>query len=155
VLKLIEEQGKLNDDILKALKSAKTLTEVEDIYRPYKQKKRTRATMALERGLKPLAAIISGGEFKGDVNSEAVKFIIEEKDVSSIEDAINGALDIIAEEISDEAKYRKWIRELVFKEGKIQSTGESDEHTPFEMYYEYGEEISKIPPHRILAINRG
>lgn len=155
VLRLIDEQGKLNDDIVKALEASKTLTEVEDIYRPYKQKKRTRATMALERGLKPLADIISSGEFNADLNSEALKFIDEEKGVNSKEDAINGALDIIAEEISDEAKYRKWIRELVFKEGKIQSTGESDEHTPFEMYYDYSEEVAKIPPHRILAINRG
>lgn len=155
VLRLIDEQGKLNDDIVKALEASKTLTEVEDIYRPYKQKKRTRATMALERGLKPLADIISSGEFNADLNSEALKFIDEEKGVNSKEDTINGALDIIAEEISDEAKYRKWIRELVFKEGKIQSTGESDEHTPFEMYYDYSEEVAKIPPHRILAINRG
>ena len=95
------------------MEASKTLTEVEDIYRPYKQKKRTRATMALERGLKPFADIISIGEFNADLNSEALKFIDEEKKVLiSKEDAINGALDIIAEVISDEARYRKWIREL-------------------------------------------
>lgn len=155
VLRLIEEQGKLNDDIMKALEVATTLTEVEDIYRPYKQKKRTRATIALEKGLKPLANIITSGKFHGNIDSEGLKFINEEKGVNSSEDAINGALDIIAEEISDEAKYRKWIRALLFKEGKIESKGESEENTPYEMYYEYSEEISKIPPHRILAINRG
>lgn len=155
VLRLIEEQGKLNDDIMKALEVATTLTEVEDIYRPYKQKKRTRATIALEKGLNPLANIITSGKFHGNIDSEGLKFINEEKGVNSSEDAINGALDIIAEEISDEAKYRKWIRALLFKEGKIESKGESEENTPYEMYYEYSEEISKIPPHRILAINRG
>ena len=139
VLRLIDEQGKLTDEIQKSLEKAMTLTEVEDIYRPYKQKKRTRATIALEKGLKPLADIILSGEFKGDIKAEASKYINEEKKVNSDEEAINGALDIIAEHISDEAKYRKWIRNLVFKEGKIESKGESEENTPFEMYYEYSE----------------
>ena len=155
VLRLIEEQGKLTEEIQKALEKAITLTEVEDIYRPYKQKKRTRATIALEKGLKPLAEILLSGDFRGDIKEEAKKYINEEKGVSSEDDALNGALDIVAETISDEAKYRKWIRSLVFREGKIETKGESEEHTPFEMYYEYSEEVSKIPPHRILAINRG
>ena len=155
VLRLIDEQGKLNDDIVKALEKADTLTEVEDIYRPYKQKKRTRATIALEKGLKPLADLILEGNFKGNLNEEASKYINEEKKVLTEEEAINGALDIVAEVISDEAAFRKWIREFVMREGKIESKGSSEEATPFEMYYEYSEDVNKIPAHRILAINRG
>ena len=155
VLRLIDEQGKLNDDIVKALEKADTLTEVEDIYRPYKQKKRTRATIALEKGLKPLADLILEGNFKGNLNEEASKYINEENKVLTEEEAINGALDIVAEVISDEAAFRKWIREFVMREGKIESKGSSEEPTPFEMYYEYSEDVNKIPAHRILAINRG
>lgn len=155
VLKSIDEQGKLTEEIVKALEVSETLTEVEDIYRPFKQKKRTRAIIALEKGLKPLAEIILEGNFKGDVEEEASKYIDEEKKVLSSEDAINGALDIIAEMISDEASYRKWIRELTVREGKLETKGSSEESTPYEMYYEYSEDVSKIPPHRILAINRG
>ena len=155
VLRLIDEQGKLNDDIVKDLEKADTLTEVEDIYRPYKQKKRTRATIALEKGLKPLANLILEGTFKGDIKEEASKYIDEEKKVLTVDEAINGALDIVAEVISDDAGFRKWIRELVMREGKIESKGSSEEPTPFEMYYEYSEDVNKIPAHRILAINRG
>ena len=155
VLRLIDEQGKLNDDIVKALEKADTLTEVEDIYRPYKQKKRTRATIALEKGLKPLANLILEGTFKGDIKEEASKYIDEEKKVLTVDEAINGALDIVAEVISDDAGFRKWIRDLVMREGKIESKGSSEEPTPFEMYYEYSEDVNKIPAHRILAINRG
>ena len=155
VLKSIDEQGKLTDEIVKALEVSETLTEVEDIYRPFKQKKRARATIALEKGLKPLAELILEGNFKGNIEDQASKYIDEEKKVLSSEDAINGALDIIAEIISDEASYRKWIRELTIREGKIETKGSSEESTPYEMYYEYSEDVSKIPPHRILAINRG
>lgn len=155
VLRLIEEQGKLTEEIRISLEKAITLTEVEDIYRPYKQKKRTRATVALEKGLKPLAEIIVNGKFKGNILEEAKKYINVDKGVNIPEDSIAGALDIIAENISDNAKYRKWIRELVLREGKIESKGSSEESTPYEMYYEYSEDVSKIPPHRILAINRG
>ena len=155
VLRLIDEQGKLNDDIVKDLEKADTLTEVEDIYRPYKQKKRTRATIALEKGLKPLADLILEGAFKGDIKEEATKYIDEEKKVLTSDEAINGALDIVAEIISDDAGFRKWIREFVVREGKIESKGSSEEPTPFEMYYEYSEDVNKIPAHRILAINRG
>lgn len=155
VSRLIEEQGKLTEEITKSLQKAMTLTEVEDIYRPYKQKKRTRATIALEKGLKPLAELILEGIFKGNILEEAKKFINEDKGVNNCEEALSGALDIVAETISDEAKYRKWIRKLVLKEGKIESKGSSEETTPYEMYYEYNEEVNKIPPHRILAINRG
>ncbi|MGL5648670.1 MAG: Tex family protein [Clostridium sp.] len=155
VIRLIEEQGKLNEELKKSIEKAETLTEVEDLYRPYKAKKRTRATIAKEKGLEPLAELIMSGNFKGDFNEEASKYINEEKAVTSIEDAIKGASDIIAEAISDEAKYRKWIRGITFREGKIETKGSSDERTPYEMYYEYSEDVFKIPPHRILAINRG
>ena len=155
VLKSIDEQGKLTEEIVKALEVSETLTEVEDIYRPFKQKKRTRATIALEKGLKPLADLILEGTFKGDIEEEASKYIDEEKKVTTVEDAINGALDIIAEFISDEASYRKWIRNITVREGKIETKGSSEESSPYEMYYEYSEDVSKIPPHRILAINRG
>ena len=155
VSRLIEEQGKLTEEIIISLQKAETLTEVEDIYRPYKPKKRTRATIAKERGLEPLSYIIDAGIFKGDINEEASKYIDEEKGVITSEEAINGALDIIAESISEEAKYRKYIRESIMREGFIESKGSSEESTPYEMYYDYREEVKKIPAHRILAINRG
>lgn len=155
VKRLIEEQGKLTEEIVNALSKAETLTEVEDIYRPYKAKKRTRATIAKEKGLEPLKDIIMNGKFSGDVGEEASKYINEEKKVETVDDAINGALDIIAEAVSEEAKFTKYIRELVMREGVIESKGSSDETTPYEMYYEYSEEVKKIPSHRILAINRG
>lgn len=155
VKRLIEEQGKLTEEIVNALSKAETLTEVEDIYRPYKAKKRTRATIAKEKGLEPLKDIIMNGKFSGDVREESSKYINEEKKVETVDDAINGALDIIAEAVSEEAKFRKYIRELVMREGVIESKGSSDETTPYEMYYEYSEEVKKIPSHRILAINRG
>ena len=155
VKRLIEEQEKYTEEIGIALEKATTLTEVEDIYRPYKPKKRTKSTIAQAKGLKPLAELIMDGKFKGNLNEEASKYISEEKGVKDSEGAIQGALDIIAEAISDEAKYRKYIRELVIKEGSIESKGGSEEPTPYEMYYEYSEAVNKIPPHRILAINRG
>lgn len=155
VIRLIDEQGKLTEELKGNIEKAQTLTEVEDLYRPYKAKKRTRAIIAQEKGLAPLGELILEGKFKGDVEEEAKKYISEEKGVETAEDAIKGALDIIAEKISDEAKYRKWIRDLVFREGVIETKGSSEERTPYEMYYEYSEQVFKIPPHRILAINRG
>ena len=155
VKRLIEEQGKLTEELAKSVDAAVTLTEVEDIYRPYKPKKRTRATIAVEKGLQPLAELIMEGSFKGDLNEEASKYINEENKVNSLDEAIAGALDIVAEVVSDEAKYRKYIRQLVVREGSIQSKGSSEEPTPYEMYYDYEEAVNKIPPHRILAINRG
>ncbi|WP_294154319.1 Tex family protein [uncultured Clostridium sp.] len=155
VKRLIEEQEKFTEEIGRALDRAQTLTEVEDIYRPYKPKKRTRATIAVAKGLSPLADLIKEGKFTGNIDEEASKYINEEKGVASSEEAISGAQDIIAESISDEAKYRKYIRNLVFREGKIESKGSSEQPTPYEMYYDYSEDVFKIPPHRILAINRG
>lgn len=155
VIRLIEEQGKLTEELKKKIENAMSLTEVEDLYRPYKQKKRTRATMAVERGLKPLADLILLGEFKGDLEKEASKYIDEEKEVKSIEDVLNGAMDIVSEIISDNADFRKWIRELIRREGLVITKGKSEETTPYEMYYDYSEAVRTLPSHRILAINRG
>lgn len=155
VLRIIEEQEKLTPELKLKIEKATTLTEVEDIYRPFKAKKRTRATMAVEKGLKPLAELILSGEFNGDILKEANKYINEEKDVKSEEEALQGAMDIISEIISDNADYRKWIRNFVQKDGIIQVKGSSEEQTPYEMYYDYKEPVRTIPPHRILAINRG
>lgn len=155
VIRLIDEQGNLTEEIKASLIKAETLTEIEDIYRPFKPKKRTRATIAVEKGLTPLAEAIFEGEFKGDIEALASEFINEEKGVNAIEDALNGAMDIISEKISDVAEYRKYIRTLVFNEGIIETKGGSEETTPYEMYYEYSEAVKSIPSHRILAINRG
>lgn len=155
VIRIIEEQGKLTEELKKSIEVCSTLTEIEDIYRPYKPKKRTRATVAQEKGLKPISDVIISGKFNGDINSYAEKFLDKEKEVESIEDALSGAMDIISEVISDEAKYRKWIRKFVHDTGVIETKGKSEEPTPYEMYYEYSEAVKSIPPHRILAINRG
>ncbi|MCX0384789.1 RNA-binding transcriptional accessory protein Tex [Clostridium perfringens] len=155
VLRIIEEQEKLTQELKLKIEKATTLTEVEDIYRPFKAKKRTRATMAIEKGLKPLAELILSGEFNGDIVEEANKYINEEKGVKNEEKALQGAMDIISEIISDNADYRKWIRNFVQKDGIIQVKGSSEEQTPYEMYYDYKEPVRTIPSHRILAINRG
>ena len=155
VLRIIEEQEKLTPELKLKIEKATTLTEVEDIYRPFKAKKRTRATMAIEKGLKPLAELILSGEFNVDILKEANKYINEEKGVKNEEEALQGAMDIISEIISDNADYRKWIRNFVQKDGIIQVKGSSEEQTPYEMYYDYKEPVRTIPSHRILAINRG
>ncbi|WP_297517983.1 Tex family protein [uncultured Clostridium sp.] len=155
VLRIIEEQEKLTPELKAKVEKAITLTEVEDLYRPFKQKKRTRAIMATERGLKPLAELILLGTFKGDLEVEASKYIDDEKGVKTFEDSLNGAMDIISETISDNAEYRKWIRRLLAIQGLLVTKGKSDETTAYEMYYEYSESVAKIPSHRILAINRG
>lgn len=155
VIRLIEEQDKMTDELRMSLVKAETLTEVEDIYRPYKPKKRTRATIAIEKGLVPLSEYILSGCKDKDLDAYASEFLDEEKGVSSIEEAFQGAMDIISEKISDNATFRKWIREYVISKGVIETKGESEERTPYEMYYDYKESIKLIPPHRILAINRG
>ncbi|MYL66076.1 S1 RNA-binding domain-containing protein [Bacillus hwajinpoensis] len=157
VIRLIQEQDKLTDELKKQLKDATKLQEIEDIYRPYKQKKRTKATVAKEKGLEPLAQwiLVDGNS---DPSQVANKYISEENEVLSVEDAIQGAQDIIAEWISDDADARKWIRAKTFQHGLLQTfvkSGEDDPKQIFEMYYSYQEGISKIVPHRILAINRG
>lgn len=155
VLKTIEEQGKLTEEIKLAVENSETLTEVEDIYRPFKPKKRTRAIIAEEKGLKPIAEVIFNGDFKGDIKEFAKEFINEEKGVNSEDEALQGAMDIISEMISDVAEYRKWIRSLLQREGLVETSGGSEEPTPYEMYYDYKEAVKSIPSHRILAINRG
>lgn len=155
VIKSIEEQGKLTDELKESINRAVILTEVEDLYRPYKQKKRTRAIIATEKGLKPLAETIFSGKLDENAELKAKEFVDEEKGVNSIEEALQGARDVMSEMISDEAEYRKWVRHYAKKEGIIETSGKSNEPTPYEMYYDYKESVSKIPPHRILAINRG
>ena len=156
VIKSIEEQGKMNEKIKNEIEMCITLSEVEDIYRPYKQKKRTRATIAKENGLEELANIIMKQDPKIDINNFAKKFVNKEKNIENIEDAINGALDIIAEDISDNAYYRKKIKKICYDEGKIFTKAvNKEEKTPFDMYYDFNENIKEIPSHRILAINRG
>ena len=153
VIKSIDNQEKLTEELQKQIEAALTLAEVEDIYRPYKQKKRTRATIAKEKGLEPLAKIIM--EQEKEIEKEAESFIDIEKKVETVEDAIQGALDIIAEEISDNAKYRKQIKRLCYYEGLIVTKAAKEEKSNYDMYYEFSEKINRIPSHRILAINRG
>lgn len=167
VVKSIEEQGKLTDEILQAVAVAQTLADVEDIYRPYKQKKKTRATVAKAKGLEPLAEIILEQKETTPIEEIAKKYInidsLSEEDkknkdkvVSTAEDAIQGALDIIAENISDNADYRKKIKKICYREGMLTTTAtKPDEKSNYEMYYDYSELVCRIPSHRILAINRG
>ena len=155
VIRIIGEQGKLSDDLQKAIVKCGTLTEIEDIYRPYKPKKRTRATIAAEKGLKPLADLIFGGGLAVGIEQKAAEFIDPSKEVNSAEDALDGAMDIISEMISDEADYRKWIRQYVKRNGTLECSGDSEDNTHYEMYYSYKEPVKNVPSHRILAINRG
>lgn len=157
VIRLIEEQGKLTDDLKKEILNADTLQRVEDLYRPYKKKRRTRATKAKEKGLEPLANIIIDEEIEeGSLEKIASPFIDIEKGVESTEEAYNGAMDIIAEIVSDNAKFRKIIRKIFFEKGILKSeVVDSKESTVYEMYYSYNEKVKTIPNHRILAINRG
>ena len=156
VLASIEEQGKLTDKLKKEISAAKTLIEVDDIYRPYRPKRRTRATIAKEKGLEPLSNIIWLQEIDKEVSDEAKKYINEEKEVLTIEDAITGAQDILAEVIADNADYRKYIRKITFLKGNIISKAKKgSEQSVYEMYYDYEEQVKNIVGHRILAINRG
>ena len=155
VIRLIEEQGKLTEELKNHIADATTVTEVEDLYRPYKQKKRTRATIAKEKGLEPLALTILEQSSNESLQTLSSKYINKEKEVLTAEDAIKGAMDIIAEIISDVAEYRKEIRKIIYKEGIIETKTTTDEKTVYEMYYDYRESVNKIPSHRILAINRG
>lgn len=158
VIASIEEQGKLTDELKEQIMAAQTMVLVEDLYRPYKQKRRTRATIAKEKGLEPLAEYIMKQDAESDILTEAAKYILEEegKEVKSAEDAAAGALDIIAEQISDVADYRTYIRDITFKEGKIVvAAKDAEAESVYENYYDYNEAIASIPGHRILAINRG
>ncbi|MFQ9821866.1 MAG: Tex family protein [Clostridia bacterium] len=167
IIKSIDEQGKLTDEILQAVAIAKTLSEAEDIYRPYKQKKKTRATVAKAKGLEPLAKIIIEQKEVKPIEEVAKEYVNidklsdedkknKDKVVANAEDAIQGALDIIAEDISDNAKYRKEIKRICYREGQVVTrASKPEEKSNYEMYYEYQEAIKFIPSHRILAINRG
>lgn len=156
VIRLIDEQEKLTDEILSDLMNAKTLTALEDIYRPFKQKKRTKATIAKEAGLEPLAEFLLACTSE-EVEAKAATFINEEKEILTVEDALNGALEIIAEKISDNAHYRKLLREYTIQKAMLVTSlkdEEKDEKHVYEMYYEYQELVKTIVPHRILAVNR-
>lgn len=153
-MKRIEELGKLTDELKTKILNADTLVELEDLYRPYKSKKQTRATKAREKGLEPLAEVILAQEVKESVKKIAEKYITDE--VKTPEDAIQGAKDIIAEIISDNSDFRKKIRQNTFYSGQIETKSKNkDVSTEYDIYYNYSESIKKIPPHRILAINRG
>ena len=156
VLSSIEEQGKLTEELKAQILAAETLVVVEDLYRPYRPKRRTRATIAKEKGLEPLSVLIMLQQTKEPLEVEAEKYISEEKEVKSAKEALSGAMDIIAESISDEADYRSWIRKQTMQKGKIISVAKDAEaESVYEMYYEFEEPIGKLAGHRILALNRG
>ena len=156
VLNSIDEQGKLTDEIAQAVAQAITLAEVEDIYRPYKQKRKTRASVAKEKGLEPLAELLFSFQLKGvELTDIAADYVNEEKGVNTPEEALQGASDIIAEWVSDSPDARKVLKDLINKRGLVKSVAKVEEDSVYGMYYDYTEPVSKIPSHRILAINRG
>lgn len=158
VIRIIEEQGKLTVELKSQIEKSIKLQEVEDLYRPYKQKRRTKATVAKEKGLEPFAEWLVTFPVNGSIDEKASEFLSDELEVHSIEEVINGAKDIIAEWVSDDADSRKWIRSETAKTGFVEATVkdmEKDEKKVYEMYYEYSEPISKVVPHRTLALNRG
>ena len=158
VLRIIEEQGKLTDDLAKKIKKAEKMQQVEDLYRPFKQKRRTKATIAKEKGLEPLATWLLSLPSGADINAEASKYLNSEEELNSTEDCLAGAHEIMAEMISDEPKYREWLREFVWQNG-VFSTKEKDksldETSVYEMYYDFNEPVKKMASHRVLAANRG
>ncbi|MBQ6569686.1 MAG: RNA-binding transcriptional accessory protein [Clostridia bacterium] len=152
----IEEQGKMTDELAAAISAAQTLAELEDIYRPYKQKKKTRASVAKAKGLEPLAMALLAQDIKtGTLEELAEPYVDEEKGVENTQQALAGASDIIAEIVSDSADVRKRLKFLINREGLVRSTAKGEEESVYEMYYDYSEPASKIPGHRILAVNRG
>ena len=161
VKRMIDEQGKLTDELAQLIDKAEKLTEIEDIYRPYRPKRRTRATIAKEKGLEPLSEIIIAQTlYEGNIDEICAPFIDKEKDVSTTEQALAGAMDIIAEGVSDNADYRKFIREYTLRNGTISSKTTGKEETEkkrdvYQMYHEYSEPLKKVVRHRILALNRG
>ena len=156
VLSSIEEQGKLTEELKKQILEAQTLVVVEDLYRPYRPKRRTRATIAKEKGLEGLANIVLLQMTENSIEKEAEAFVSEEKEVKNVKEAITGAMDIVAESISDEADYRIRIREMTMKKGMLVSVAKKPEETTvYEMYYDHEEPVSKVAGHRVLAINRG
>lgn len=156
VIRLIDEQGKLTEELREKIEAAKILNEVEDLYRPYRQKRRTRATIAMEKGLEPLADLILAQEMTEDgFVKEAENYVDAEKGVETPQDALQGAMDIICEKVSDDADHRKLIRAVTFEKGLLKTEAvDKDQTSVYELYYEYSEPVAKLPPHRILAINR-
>jgi len=155
VFRLIAEQEKMTPEIEKALTAAESVAEIDDIYRPFRPKRRTRASIASEKGLTPLAEILLNQEYGLDVIKAASGFISEGNGVSSAEEALSGARDIIAERVSDTAEFRKWIRDYTYENGLLLSKAKQTEDSVYRLYYDFSEPISKIPSHRVLAINRG
>lgn len=156
IARLIDEQGKLTEELTLAITNANTLSELEDIYRPYRPKRRTRATIAKEKGLEPLAIILFKQEiYEGSIDSVALDFIDAEKGVETTEDALNGAMDIIAEAISDNADYRKSIRSMTLRNAMLVSKAATEEDSVYRLYYDFSEPLSKLAHHRLLAVNRG
>lgn len=156
VIGSIEEQGKLTPELKKQILEAQTLVAVDDLYRPYRPKRRTRAIIAKERGLEPLANILSLQQTAKTMEEEAKAYINIEKDVETVEDALAGAMDIVAEAISDEAQYRQYIRDITMKKGVLSSEAkDADEESVYEMYYGFSEPVAKLAGHRVLALNRG
>ena len=156
VLSSIEEQGKLTEELKKQILAADTLVAVDDLYRPYRPKRRTRATIAKEKGLEPLANLLSLQQLDHSAEEEAEAYISEEKGVASAEEALQGAMDIVAEAIADEADYRTYIREKTMKKGTLTSTAKDEKaESVYEMYYDFEEPVAKLAGHRILALNRG
>lgn len=158
VVRLIDEQGKLTDELRTAIERATKLQEVEDLYRPYRQKRRTRATMAKEKGLEPLANYLMSLPKTGNPEEEAKPYINPEKGVETTEQALQGAMDIVAELLSDDPEIRQWVRQRSVQKGLLlteQKAEEADEKNVYQMYYAYSEPLKKVVPHRVLAINRG
>ena len=154
VLSSIEEQGKLTEELKKQILEAQTLVVVEDLYRPYRPKRRTRATIAKEKGLEGLANIVLLQMTENSIEKEAEAFVSDEKEVKNVKEAIAGAMDIVAESISDEADYRIRIREMTMKKGMLVSVEKKPEETTvYEMYYDHEEQVSKVAAHRVLASN--
>lgn len=156
VIRLIGEQGKLTEQLRQSIEASEKLQEVEDLYRPYRQKRKTRASVAKEKGLEPLAEWLWAQPRQGDPLTEAARYISEDKGVSAAEDALQGAMDILAENIADEAALRAWVRKHTFEQAQIRTVAkDKDAESVYEMYYDYREPLRKLPPHRTLAINRG
>ena len=155
VIRIIEEQGNMTDELRLAIENAKTLQETEDIYRPFRPKRRTRATIAKEKGLEPLALMIAMSSSKEEIDAKAPEFINPEKGVENAEEAIAGAMDIVAEQISDNAEYRKRIRNLTAMNGMVVSRQNTEEDTVYSQYYEFSQPVNKIANHRVLALDRG
>lgn len=156
VLRLIDEQGKLTPDLQKQIEKAVKITEVEDLYRPFRQKKRTRASVAKEKGLEPLAEYLLSFPFMGTLEEKAAAFISEEKNVKTADEALQGARDIVAELVADDPSVRGWVRKYLYTHGTlVTSARESEVDSVYEMYYQFSQPVNKIPAHRVLAINRG